>query len=312
MTNLVIGGAGFIGSQLCDALLDKGEKVVCLDNLMRGTLKNINDAQKNKNFLFVEGDANDQKNLEMLIKEHQITFIYHLAANSDIQASANDPTIEFECTCSTTWHILSAMRNTGVKNLFFASTSALYGKMESGHPFNEHSPMNPISYYGAAKMASEAFISAFSYMNDLNVLVFRFPNVIGPRLTHGVIYDFISRLKKNPTKLVVLGNGTQTKPYIYSEDLIKAIMLLAPSNKGRNIYEIGVDGATSVRFIAENVIKELGLQDCEIKYGESNVGWKGDVPQFAYDYNKIKETGWRPTMTSDEAVLATIRSVIEK
>ena len=167
MNNLVIGGAGFIGSQLCDALLMKGDKVICLDNLMRGTLGNIKEASKNKRFLFVQADANDQKRLEGLIKKNNIDFIYHLAANSDIQASANDPTIEFECTASTTWHILSAMRNTGVKNLFFASTSALYGKMEPGHPFNEQSPMNPISYYGSAKMASEAFISAFSYMGQL-------------------------------------------------------------------------------------------------------------------------------------------------
>jgi UDP-glucose 4-epimerase len=312
MNNLVIGGAGFIGSQLCDALLSKGDKVVCLDNLMRGTLSNIKEASKNKNFLFVKADANDQKGLEKLIKDNNINFIYHLAANSDIQASANDPTIEFECTASTTWHVLSAMRNTGVKNLFFASTSALYGKMEPGHPFNEQSPMNPISYYGSAKMASEAFISAFSYMNDLNVLVFRFPNVIGRRLTHGVIFDFISRLKKDPSKLVVLGNGTQTKPYIFADDLVKAIMLLAPANKGRNIYEVGVDGATSVKFIAENVVKEMGLKNCQIVYGKENVGWKGDVPQFAYDYSKIKKTGWKPSMTSDEAVLATIRYALNK
>jgi len=312
MNCLVIGGSGFIGSQLCDALLKKGDSIVCLDNLMRGTKANIKEASSNKNFLFVEADANDQAKLEELIKKHRIDFIYHLAANSDIQASANDPMIEFECTCSTTWHILSAMRNTGVRNLFFASTSALYGKMEPGHPFNEQSPMNPISYYGSAKMASEAFISAFSYMNDLNVLIFRFPNVIGRRLTHGVIFDFISRLMKDSSKLVVLGNGTQTKPYIYADDLIKAIMLLTPTNKGRNIYEVGVDGTTSVKFIAENVVKEMGLKDCKIVYGKESTGWKGDVPQFSYDYSKIKKTGWKPSMTSDEAVLATIRYALGK
>ncbi|MCH3909286.1 MAG: GDP-mannose 4,6-dehydratase [Bacilli bacterium] len=312
MGKLIIGGAGFIGSHLCDSLLNRGENVVCIDNLMRGTLSNVNEASKNSKFVFINHDANDQPFLESVIKQYHIDFIYHLAANSDIQASAGDPSIEFECTCSTTWHVLSAMRNTGVKNLFFASTSALYGKMMPGHPFNEQSPMNPISYYGSAKMASEAFISAFSYMNDLNVLVFRFPNVIGKRLTHGVIFDFISRLKKDPSKLVVLGNGTQTKPYIYADDLIKAILLLAPTNKGRNIYEIGVDGATSVKFIAENVVKEMGLSECEIVYGKDNVGWKGDVPIFAYDYDKIKQTGWRPSMTSDEAVLATIRYALGK
>jgi UDP-glucose 4-epimerase len=309
---LVVGGAGFIGSQLCDALLAEGNFVVCLDNLMRGTLQNIEKATHNPNFIFIKGDASDSKLVESILKKYSIDYIFHLAANSDIQASANDPAIEFSCTCSTTWSVLYAMRRCGVKNLFFASTSALYGPAIDGKPFNEQSPMNPISYYGAAKMASEAFISAFSYMNDMNVLVFRFPNVIGRRLTHGVIFDFIKRLRENPKELKVFGNGTQNKPYIFADDLIKAIMQLYPTNKGRNIYEVGVEGSTSVRFIAEQVVKEMGLKDCKIVYGTENVGWKGDVPQFSYDYSKILATGWHPTMTSDEAVLATIRYALGK
>jgi UDP-glucose 4-epimerase len=310
--DLVVGGAGFIGSQLCDSLLSQGDFVLCLDNLLRGNLSNIDKAIRNPNFVFVKGDASDPKLIESILNKYSLDNVFHLAANSDIQASANDPAIEFDCTCSTTWSILYAMRTCGVKNLFFASTSALYGPTIDDQPFNERSPTNPISYYGAAKMASEAFVSAFSYMNDMNTLVFRFPNVIGRRLTHGVIFDFIHRLRKNPKELSVFGNGTQTKPYLFADDLIKAILLLYPTNKGRNVFEVGVEGSTSVRFIAEQVVKEMGLKDCKIVYGAENVGWKGDVPQFSYDYSKILATGWRPTMTSDEAVLATIRYALGK
>jgi UDP-glucose 4-epimerase len=159
-------------------------------------------------------------------------------------------------------------------------------------------------------MASEAFLSAFSYMNDMDALIFRFPNVIGRRLTHGVIFDFITRLKKNPEQLIVLGDGTQTKPYIFSDDLIRAIMMLAPTNKKRNVYEIGVEGASSVRFIAESCVKAMRLDHCKILYGKSNVGWKGDVPVFKYDYSKILKTGWKPSMNSDQAVVATIDAFV--
>ena len=308
---LVVGGAGFIGSYLCSKLLDKGCKVLCLDNLLRGKISNISDLKKNKDFLFVKGDVNNEKKLIKLIEKFNIDFIFHLAANSDIQFSANNPGIEFECTAKTTWSVLSAMKKTGVKNLFFASTSAVYGEQLSG-AFNEEDTLRPISYYGSAKMASEAFIRSFTYMNGFNSLVFRFPNVIGPNLTHGVFYDFIYRLKENPHELQVLGNGTQKKPYMHVSDLVSAIIKYSEKNVGLNIYNIGVDSATDVKTIAEMVVREMDLKDCKIKYGKENVGWKGDVPKFSYCLDKIHKTGWKPSMTSDEASLATIKEALGK
>ncbi len=308
-TILIVGGAGFIGSSLCQEMLKKC-RVVCVDNLMRGRRENISTLLSNPNFVFVETDANSVETIEKLIRENNIDYIFHLAANSDIQASANDPQIEFESTAKTTWSILTAMRNTGVKNLFFASTSAVYGEQEE-KPFKEDDCLNPISYYGSAKMASEAFIKSFSYMNNFNTLIFRFPNVIGPNLTHGVFFDFISRLKENPKKLVVLGDGTQYKPYMYVLDLIKAIDLLCWNNKGVNIYNVGVETATYVRTIANMVISEMGLQDCKIIYGKENIGWKGDVPKFSYCLDKIHAAGWKASMTSDEAALVTIKEALK-
>ena len=307
---LVVGGAGFIGSYLCNRLLECGNYVVALDNLMRGKISNILKMVGNKNFRFVETDVNNVDFLADIIKEHEIDYVFHLAANSDIQASSKNPSIEFSCTSQTTWSILIAMQKTGLKNLFFASTSAVYGELKDEKPFEENDTLNPISYYGSAKMASEAYIKAFSYMNDFNSLIFRFPNVIGPNLTHGVFFDFIQRLKNDPSHLDVLGNGTQCKPYMHVKDLVNAILLLCWKNKGINVYNVGVESATTVKSIAEMVVKEMNLPNCIINYGEDNIGWKGDVPKFEYCLDKIHSTGWKASMTSDEASLQTIREVL--
>ena len=173
---LVVGGAGFIGSALCEKLIENN-KVVCIDNLMRGKKENIKSLLGNPNFKFFKLDANDVMKLIKIVLKEKIDYIFHLAANSDIQLSAENPQIEFDCTAKTTWSILSTMRTTGVKNLFFASTSAVYGEM-ANQPFKEESILSPISYYGSAKMASEAFIKAFAYMNDFNVLIFFFAFLI--------------------------------------------------------------------------------------------------------------------------------------
>lgn len=308
---LVVGGAGFIGSFLCNKLLDSGSFVVCYDNLMRGKRENVANLIRNANFVFIQADANDSSVLKDTIIKNKINIIFHLAANSDIQASAEDPSIEFSATSQTTWSILYAMKETGVKDLFFASTSAVYGELVNEKPFKEEDTLNPISYYGSAKMASEAYIRAFSYMNGFNSLIFRFPNVIGSNLTHGVFFDFISRLKENPKQLTVLGDGTQCKPYMHVKDLVDAILLLCWDNKGVNTYNVGVETATYVRTIAEMVVSEMNLEGCGIVYGTSNVGWKGDVPKFAYCLDKIHSTGWKASMTSDEAALETIKEALK-
>lgn len=308
---LVVGGAGFIGSILCSKLLECTDRVICVDNLMRGKVSNIEKLMSNDKFVFIKEDANNQKEIINIIKKYDINYIFHLAANSDIQASAYNPSIEFESTASTTWNLLAAMRETEVKKLFFASTSAVYGELNGRSNFKEDDSLNPISYYGSAKMASEAFIKSFSYMNDFDSLIYRFPNVIGPNLTHGVIFDFINRLRDNPNELVVLGNGTQCKPYMHVYDLIAAILHLCWDNKGVNIYNIGVDSATRVSAIVEMVVKEMKLTNCKILYGKEGIGWKGDVATFAYSLDKIFATGWRPSLSSDEAVRVTIEEALK-
>ena len=310
MKALVGGGAGFIGSHLIDALLAEGHDVVCVDNFFIGTKDNIKHLEGNPHFTFYEQDLSELEPTLRIFEKEKVDYVFHLAANSDIQASANDPMIEYKNTYSTTYVQLECMRRTGVKKLFFASTSAVYGDLMGAHVSEEAVALKPISYYGGAKLGSEAVISSYSYMNDMSILVFRFPNVIGPRLTHGVIFDFIKRLREDPTHLRILGDGTQSKPYIYVLDLVDAIMRFKDVPKGVTLYNAGVETQTSVTRIAEIVCEKMGLTGIPFEYTGGRGGWKGDVPVFQYDLTKIHSAGWSATMTSDEAVAKTVESVL--
>ena len=310
MNILVAGGAGFIGSHLCDALLSKNNTVIVADKLIMGS-KNIEHLSQNTNFKFYEMELANQDNVDKLFKDNKIDIVYHMAANSDIQKSANDTSIDFNDTLLTTRVLLESMRKNNVKNIFFASTSAVYGEMPDIVLNEETGGLKPVSYYGGAKLASEALISSYVSMCDMNAVIFRFPNVIGPRLTHGVIYDFVKKLRNNPKELEILGNGTQCKPYIYVTDLVNAIVKLTEQfEPGVDVFNISVmSEGTSVTHIAEIVVDVLGLSDVEFKYTGGDRGWKGDVPRFKYDISKVLATGWKPEYTSDEAVRKAAQSL---
>lgn len=310
MKALVAGGAGFIGSHLIDALLAEGYEVVCVDNFFIGTKENIRHLEEDPRFTFYQQDLSDfDKTLEIFEKEKP-DHVFHMAANSDIQASANDPLIEYKNTYSTTFVLLECMRRAGVKKFFFASTSAVYGEQMGAQVSEEAVALAPISYYGGAKLGSEGIISAFTYMNDLHTLVFRFPNVIGPRLTHGVIFDFVKRLKADPSHLRILGDGRQSKPYLYVMDLVEAIMQFREVPAGVTLYNVGVESQTSVTRIGEIVCEKMGLSGIPFEYTGGRGGWKGDVPVFAYDLGRIHAAGWTAKMTSDEAVAKTVEMVV--
>lgn len=309
MKSIVIGGAGFIGSHLCDALLAAGWQVACVDNFFIGTRENIAHLHGQASFSFYEADAADLDALAQIFSKEKPDYVIHLAANSDIQASANNPSVELKNTYTTTFNVLECMRRFGVKRLFFSSTSAVYGE-KTGDVDENASPLTPISYYGGAKLGGEAMISAYSYMNDLSALVFRFPNVIGPRLTHGVIFDFVARLKKDPSHLNILGDGAQTKPYLHVFDLIRAILQFLDAPQGVTVYNVGVDSATSVTRIAEIVTEKMQLAGIPFQYSGGRGGWKGDVPVFQYNLQKVHAAGWRSSLSSDEAVISTVEQVL--
>jgi UDP-glucose 4-epimerase len=307
----VAGGAGFIGSHLCDALLAEGHSVVCADNFFIGTRKNISHLAGEPDFRFYETDVSALDDLKPIFQREQIDYIFHLAANSDIQASAKNPLIEYHNTYVTTFALLEAARLFGVKRFFFASTSAVYGELE-GVGVAEDTNLEPVSYYGGAKLGGEAMIAAYAHMNDMCALVFRFPNVIGPRLTHGAVFDFIRKLRKDKTRLQILGDGRQTKPYMHVSDLIDGITRFRDVPQGVTTYNIGINSQSRITAIADIICEEMGLPNVQYEYTGGRGGWKGDVPVFAYDLSKIHRAGWQARYTSDEAVRLTVREELRK
>jgi UDP-glucose 4-epimerase len=216
--------------------------------------------------------------------------------------------VDLNNTFMTTVRVLDMMRKEGVERLVFASTSAIYG--EAAGDISEHfGPLKPISHYGAAKLASEAFISSYGANYGIQSWITRFPNVVGPRATHGAIYDFVHKLRRTPDRLVVLGDGTQEKPYLNVTDLVRAIMLVWQSTDDlTNIFNVGALTRSRVADIARIVIEEAP-QPAEIVYTGGDRGWIGDVPKFSYDISALTALGWLPTMTSDEAVRIAAKAI---
>ena len=312
MNILVTGGAGFIGSHLCDALLAKGHKVTVVDNLVLGRKENIAHLMTRDDFKFIEEDLLHDDAMKQIFKDGNFEIVFHLAANSDIQKGGRNPMVDYNLTFNTTFHVLQMMKEFSIKKLFFASTSAIFGETSDILSEN-YGPLQPVSNYGAGKLASEAFISAFASTCQIQTWIARFPNVVGERFTHGVIFDFIHKLKDNPNELEVLGNGEQCKPYIYVKDLVRGILFMVRnSHAPYNVYMLGPENSrTKVKEIAEMVIEEMGL-DAKIRYTGGDRGWVGDVPEFRYDTSKINALGWRAEYDSNDAVRLAIQKALGK
>lgn len=310
---LVTGAAGFIGSQLTDEFLGKGYTVIGVDNFSRGIEANLSLARKHPNFTLYNVDLADERAvLEVLVPALRGTVIgevWHLAANSDIPAGVRDSRVDHRDTFMTSFNILLLMRELMIPRIAFASTSAVYGELHD--MLRETSgPLLPISNYGAMKLATEGLISAAveSYLEQ--AFIFRFPNVIGPRLTHGVIYDFLNKLRCNPNELEVLGDGTQQKPYLYVKELIDAMLFIRDkANERINLFNVGPqdDGAT-VTEIANAVLDHVKC-GATIRYTGGDRGWVGDVPRFRYSVQKLADLGWQAPSTSVGAVLRTVAEV---
>ncbi|MDI9357180.1 MAG: GDP-mannose 4,6-dehydratase [Chitinophagaceae bacterium] len=313
MNILVTGGAGFIGSHLCDALIEERDaNIVVVDNLSLGRKENIQHLFARRNFAFHTIDiAKEEGKLSDIFKNNAFDVVFHLAANSDIGQSFHNPYRDMDNTFLTTFQLLNQMRIHKVSQIVFASTSAIYGDV-SQELTEEYGPLFPVSHYGAGKLASEGFISSFTENYSLQSWIVRFPNVVGERATHGIIFDFLKKIKENPHYLEVLGDGEQNKPYVYVKDLVEAIIFVwKNSTEKLNYFNIGVEDSTKVRDIARIILEET-KEVREIRYTGGSRGWVGDVPFFAYNLDKIHGLGWRAKYTSNEAVRLAVQKNIEK
>jgi UDP-glucose 4-epimerase len=317
MSILITGVAGFIGSNLANIFISNGKRVIGFDNLCRGSLSNIIHLQENKFFSFTKVDLSHfTAYRDAIKKEHAIepiTEVWHMAANSDIQAGIFDAMVDLRDTFMTTFNTLELMKECNIDILAFASSSAVYGNLEDAKLVEDIGPLFPISNYGAMKLASEAAISASLEGFLRRAFIFRFPNVIGIPATHGVIWDFICKLKSTPDNLIVLGDGTQQKSYLHVEDLLDAMMFIREHATDQlNYFNIGAgDVGITVRDIAEQVVQTVS-SNALITYGLGNKGWLGDVPKFTYSVNKLQQLGWKPKMNSVEAVRYAVRQIVDQ
>jgi UDP-glucose 4-epimerase len=295
----VTGGAGFIGSHLVDRLIELGE-VTVYDNLSSGKLEYIEHHFDKSNFRFMKADLLNFDTLRQAISGHDKVF--HLAANPDVRAGSENTDLDLKQGTIATRNLLEAIRLNKIKKLIFASSSTVYG--EAARSVSEDSgPLLPISLYGASKLACEGLISAFCHLFDIQAWIFRIANVVGARSSHGVIFDFINKLRQNPKELEILGDGTQSKPYLHIDDCIDGILFgLENCHERVNVLNLGCDSATDVTAIATIVVKATGLSGVNFNYTGGSRGWRGDVPQVRFDTSKMRRLGWKPRYTSDEAV----------
>jgi UDP-glucose 4-epimerase len=329
--HIIAGGAGFIGLNLAMELLDcQRNSVTIIDNLSNAHIQRLNEllkaAQYRDRIAFEACDISDYCHLknawDTIKKGFKIRYprdnytdkimVWHLAANSDIPSGIEDPGIDLRDTFMTTYNLLKLCKEENLRSFAFASSSAIYGD-HGEKPISENTaPLMPISNYGAMKLASEAICFAAKHEFLKNLLIFRFPNVVGVPATHGVIFDFINKLKTNPSQLSVLGDGTQRKSYLHVSDLIKGMVMISEAEISESeapVFNLGpMNDSVSVKEIAE-MVRDLVSPNATITYGITPYGWKGDVPRFNYNIEKVISHGWTPELSSQAAVLIAAQEI---
>lgn len=306
---LVTGGAGFIGSHLVDRLIEEENKITIFDNLSSGKIGFIEKHLENTDFTLIKGDILDNEVIDRACRD--IDLVCHVAANPDVRLGASDTKIHFDQNILATYNILEAIRKNNIKKVVFTSTSTIYGEAHIMPTPENYGPLIPISLYGASKLACEALITSYSHTFDMQAWIFRFANIVGPRSTHGVIVDFIRKLRENPTQLEILGDGQQEKSYLHVSECVNSILFaIEKSREDVNIFNIGSEDTISATEIGRVIAEEMGLSDIKFIYTGGNRGWKGDVPRMRLDIKKLKAMGWKPAYTSERSVRETARELL--
>jgi len=305
------GGAGFIGSHLVDRLVSEGHEVTVYDNLSSGSKVFAQHHFGKKGFQLIEADLLDFNTLKETIANHDV--ILHLGANPEARLGIENTELDLKQETIATYNVLEAMRVNGIKKIVFSSSGCIYGETPVIPLPEDYGPVLPISLYGAGKLASEGLISAFCHTFDMQAWIFRFANIVGERTTHGVIFDFINKLKQNPRELEILGDGKQCKPYLHVSDCVDGIIYgFRNSHDKVNVFNLGCSTATNVTTIARMLVDEMNLKAVKFKYTGGDRGWPGDVPQVRFNVDKINNLGWKAKYTSDEAVRRAIKDILGK
>jgi len=303
----ITGGAGFIGSHFAEILVEGKKDVVVFDNLSSGKKEFLKRCIGKSNFNFIQGDLLNTFDIKKALKE-DVDIVFHFASNPDISKGYKDPTLDFRQTAIATFNLLMEMRSKKITSLVYFSGSGVYGDQGKRLINESFGPLTPVSMYGASKLSAEGLVCAFSSLYNIKSWIFRPANIIGDRLTHGVIFDFVNKLKKNPKELEVLGNGNQNKSYIFISDVINAVFLaIKKSNNDLNIFNISSDSYINVNDIANLVLSSMKLRNVKLIHTGGRVGWPGDVAIIKLSSVKLKKMGWKIEYSSKEAVAETLR-----
>jgi UDP-glucose 4-epimerase len=311
MTRIFIaGGAGFIGSHMAaHQIAHSDAEIVIYDNFLSGKMWHLEPHLDNARLKIVTGDLKDLAALTEALKGCDL--VYHYASNPDIAKAMTDPPIDFWEGTYLTQNLLEGMRANGVKEIVYASGSGVYGDCGTLEVTEDHTPMLPISTYGASKLACEVLIHSYVHMFDMKAHVFRFANVVGGRQTHGVAYDFIRRLRQDPTTLHILGDGSQSKSYIHVDDIVAGLEYFRARDTARySYYHLATPDYLTVREIADLIAEEMGIKDIHYTFAGGDRGWKGDVPVVRFDLGKVHGLGWKARRNTREAMRASIRAML--
>ena len=315
MKYFVLGGAGFIGSEYINRIvsLNPDDEIIAYDNLSSThSWKYLDWAVKNGKVRCVLGDAKDISFMMSYMKD--VDLVAHFASNPDISKAVSDPMIDFRQGTYLTQNVVEAMRLMGIKKIIYASGSGVYGDAKETYLKEDYSPMIPVSTYGASKLAGEVLISSYCYMFGLLGRVYRFANVVGGNSTHGVTLSFVNKLIANPKKLEILGNGKQSKSYIYVEDILSGILKTAfVVDTNYDVFNVATQDYIEVKEIADIVVEEMGLKNVEYIYTSSETkGWVGDVGISRFNTDKIRSYGWNNKYTTREAIILSTRQILNK